>query len=227
MSEAIVLTKEGEKVGELKLNPELFDVRVNQQLLALVQKAYAGNLRRGTHATKTRGEVRGGGKKPWKQKGTGRARHGSRRSPIWRGGGTVFGPHPRSYFTALPDGMKRKALISALSLKNKEQNLLLLQDCELKSHKTKEFAQVVKALKLENSKTLLIVNSESENLTRSSRNLKHLVAVKMARDVNAYHVLRRPKLLIEQGAISVLEARLLHDSNLDVKTNNSETEEKV
>ena len=126
MSKAIVYQKDGKKAGEVELNDSVFQAPVNQRLLDLVLKAYAGNQRRGTHSTKGRAEVRGGGKKPWRQKGTGRARHSSRRSPIWRGGGVTFGPHPRDYDTDLPNTMKKAALISALSLKQKQDNVLLL-----------------------------------------------------------------------------------------------------
>ena len=121
---APLYSKAGKEKKELALNKEIFGVRINQRLLALVERGYSANLRSGTASTKTRGEVRGGGKKPWKQKGTGRARHGSRRSPIWRGGGTVFGPRPRDYSVSLSEGMRKKALISALSLRAKEMACL-------------------------------------------------------------------------------------------------------
>src|SRR6185503_918884 len=117
MAKATVYKKDGKKSGELELNDAVFQAPVNERLLHLVLVAYAGNQRRGTHDTKGRAEVRGGGKKPWKQKGTGRARHSSRRSPIWKGGGVTFGPHPRDYDTNLPSSMKQAALTSALSLK--------------------------------------------------------------------------------------------------------------
>ena len=143
-----VYQKDGKHSGEVELNQAVFEAPVNHRLLGLVLTAYAGNQRRGTHDTKERGEVRGGGKKPWRQKGTGRARHGSRRSPLWRGGGTTFGPHPRSYDTDLPSSMKRAALVSALSLKNKESNLLFLEDADLKEPKTKELVGIIKALRL-------------------------------------------------------------------------------
>ena len=110
MAEATLYEKSGKASGKVKINDAVFGARVNERLLHLVVTAYAGNVRRGTHATKTRANVRGGGRKPWRQKGTGRARHGSRRSPIWRGGGVVFGPHPRSYQTSLANGMKQSAL---------------------------------------------------------------------------------------------------------------------
>ena len=206
---ATVYRQDGKEAGELNLNETVFGARVNRRLLELVLIAYAGNQRRGTHDTKERGEVRGGGKKPWRQKGTGRARHGSRRSPLWRGGGTTFGPHPRDYDTNLPDGMKRNALISALSLKQGEGNILFLEDAQLKAPKTKELVGIIEALELDDSKTLFVVDSMTENLKRASNNLKEFFSIKLARDVNAYHIQRRRKLLIEKQALLTIERRAL------------------
>lgn len=209
MSKITIRKKDGKENGEFELNPAVFDARINRRLLELALIAVGGNQRRGTHSTKTRRQVRGGGKKPWKQKGTGRARHSSRRSPIWRGGGTVFGPHPHDYDTRLPDGMKREALVSALSLKHKENNLLLLDDSSLKEGKTKELVQMINALGLQDARTLYIVHSIDEKLKRAAQNLKDFFSVRLARDVNAYHICRRKKLLIEKQALPNLEARAL------------------
>ena len=209
MAKTTVYKKNGKEAGELELNEKVFQAPVNHRLLQLVLTAYAGNQRRGTHDTKERAEVRGGGKKPWKQKGTGRARHSSRRSPLWRGGGTTFGPHPRDYDTDLPSTMKRAALISALSLKKKEENLMFLENTILEKPKTKELIGIIKALKLNDSRTLFIVDSMDENLKRASRNVKELFSIKLARDVNAYHIQRRKKLLIEKGALPIVERRAL------------------
>ena len=213
---ATVYRKDGKEAGELELNEAVFAAPVNHRLLQLVLTAYAGNQRRGTHDTKGRAEVRGGGKKPWRQKGTGRARHGSRRSPIWRGGGITFGPHPRSYDTPLPDGMKTAALVSALSLKKKEDNVLFLEDAVLKEPKTRELVSVIKALGLEDSRTLFVVDSVDENLKRASKNLKDFFSVKPVRDVNAYHIRRRKKLLIEKQALPTLERRALGEAFQEV-----------
>lgn len=210
MTKATVYRKDGKEAGEVELNEAVFLAPINHRLLQLVLTAYAGNQRRGTHDTKERAEVRGGGKKPWKQKGTGRARHGSRRSPIWRGGGTTFGPHPRSYDTNLPNGMKRAALVSALSLKKKEDNVLFLDSAVLVDEpKTKELVGVIKALGLDDSRTLFIVESMDEKLKRASRNLKNFFSIELARDVNAYHIQRRKKLLIEKQALRTIEERVL------------------
>lgn len=191
------------------MNQEIFGARVNRRLLDLAEKAYAANLRRGTASTKTRGEVRGGGRKPWRQKGTGRARHGSIRSPIWRGGGVVFGPRPRDYSVALPERIKQKALISALSLRAEEKNILLLEETRLESPKTKEFLKVLQALPLERKRTLCVVREVDPVLRRATQNLSGIVKVEPARDLNAHHVLQWPKILIQEDALPVIESRLI------------------
>ena len=206
---AILYSKEGKKKGEVVLNPDIFASRVNARLLELVKNAYSANLRHGTADTKTRKEVRGGGKKPWKQKGTGRARHGSIRSPIWKGGGVVFGPHPRSYYVNLPKSMRRQALISALSLKGEQKNIFLLEDVKLQTPKTKEWAEIVKSLPLEGKRALCVVKEIEPRFERASRNLEKLVNVKRASDLNAYDLLQREKIVIEQEAVGIIEERLL------------------
>lgn len=202
-------SKEGKKKGELVLNPAIYGARINTRLLTLVERGYAASARHGTADTKTRKEVRGGGKKPWRQKGTGRARHGSIRSPIWKGGGVTFGPHPRSYYVALPKTMRRTALISALSLRADQKNVMVLEEVRLETPKTKEFAEVVKALPLENKQLLCVVKDLDEKLERASRNLSGIVELARARDLNAFDILRREKIVIAQEALSVIEERLL------------------
>jgi len=210
---APLYSKAGKKQKDVELNAELFAQRVNKRLLALVDKAFAANLRHGTSATKTRKDVRGGGKKPWKQKGTGRARAGSTRSPVWRGGGTVFGPHPRSYYVNLPRGMKKKALISALSLRASEQGVILLESVQLEKAKTKELVKLFSALPVQGKSTLCIVKDFGESLKRASRNIRGWVRVRKASDINAYHVLRKTKLIIEEGALPELEKSLIESDN--------------
>ncbi len=205
---AILYSKEGKKKQEIVLNPSIYAARVNHRLLELVKNAFAANLRRGTHQTKTRKEVSGGGKKPWKQKGTGRARHSSIRSPIWRGGGTVFGPHPRSYFVNLPKTMKDAALISALSLKGEEKGLLLVEDVKLAQPKTREWVDIFKKLPLEGKRALCVVKQLDATIRRASQNYLNRVEIEEAHLVNAYHIMNRPKLVIEQEALSVIEGRL-------------------
>lgn len=207
-SKLSVYKLDGATNGEIELNPLVFQAPINQRLLDLVLVAYAGNQRRGTHDTKERKEIRGGGKKPWKQKGTGRARQGSIRAPQWRGGGTVFGPTPRDYDTHIPKVIREKALISALSLKNKQEKLMVVEDIELNQPKTKEIVKMISALKLSDSRIVLVVSELNEKLKRASRNLQEVFSVKRASDLNAYHVLRRKQLLIEKSAISIIEKRL-------------------
>ena len=221
---AILYTKEGKKKAEVVLNPEIFASRVNDRLLELVKNAYSANLRHGTADTKVRKEVRGGGKKPWKQKGTGRARHGSTRSPIWKGGGVVFGPHPRSYYVNMSKAMRRQALISALSLKGEQKNIFLLEDVKLQTPKTKEWAEIVKSLPLEGKRALCVVKEVEPAFERASRNMEYLVTIKRASDVNAYDLLQREKVMIEQDAVGVIEERLLGAEGAAVSAPSEEKE---
>ncbi|MCM8775373.1 MAG: 50S ribosomal protein L4 [Candidatus Omnitrophica bacterium] len=211
---APIYSKEGKKKGDLVLNPGIFNVRVNDRLIELVRNAYSANLRRGTADTKTRKEVRGGGKKPWRQKGTGRSRHGSSRSPIWRGGGTVFGPHPRDYSVRMSKEIRRKALLSVLSLRAGQKNVLVLEDVKLESPKTKEFVDIVKSLPLAGKHSLCIVKEVEPNLKRASRNLRRLIEIARATDFSAYDVLQHEKLVIEHEALPLIENRLLPSANL-------------
>ncbi len=199
---------DGSQDGEIELSAQIFCAPVNERLLQLALKAYAGNQRRGTHDTKERKEVSGGGKKPWKQKGTGRARQGSIRAPQWRGGGTVFGPTPRSYDTRLSQMIRKKSLISALSLKCSEDNLMMIEDIDLANAKTKELVQVIRALKLNDRRTLCVVASVDEKLKRAGRNLQEYFRVRTASDITAYHVFRRKQLVISKSALPLIEKRL-------------------
>lgn len=224
---AILYSKAGKKKEEIVLNPEIYAARVNQRLLDLVHNAYRANLRHGTHDTKTRKEVSGGGKKPWKQKGTGRARHGSTRSPIWRHGGTVFGPHPRSYFVNLPKTMRQQALISALSLRGEQKGLFLLEDVKLGSPKTKEWVEIFKSLPLEGKRALCVVNKLDDNIRRASQNYVSIVDIQEASNLNAFHVMQRPKIVIEQEALPTIESRVLEGIKLAGSSEGSEAAPKV
>ncbi|MBU9889908.1 MAG: 50S ribosomal protein L4 [Candidatus Omnitrophica bacterium] len=206
---ALLYSKEGKKKVEVVLNPAIYGVRINSRLLELVRNAYSANRRRGTADTKTRGEVRGGGKKPWKQKGTGNARHGSTRSPIWVGGGTVFGPHPRDYSVKLSQAIRRRAIAVMLSKRAGEKGILLLESLKLETPKTKLFADVVKALPIHKKRALYVVKDLSENLKRASRNLREFVDVKSANEFSAYDVMQREKLIIDEEAVDLIEKRLL------------------
>lgn len=204
----ILYSKDGHKKKEVVLNPEIYGVRMNARLMELVRQAYAANLRKGTADTKTRGEVRGGGKKPWKQKGTGNARHGSIRSPIWRGGGTVFGPHPRDYSIHLSKTIRNQALKVMLSKRADEKNLMLLEKVSLETPKTKEWAAVVKGLPIQGKKAIYIAKEINENTRRATRNLQSRVEIKTVQDFNAYDLMQREKVIIDEEALDMIEKRL-------------------
>jgi large subunit ribosomal protein L4 len=168
---------------------------------------YGNNKRAGTQSTKTFGEVSGGGARPWRQKGTGRARTSSNRNPLWRGGGTILGPKPREILFTIPAKMRLKAIVSALSAKHKAGNLIVIEDLCLEKPKTKEFYAIIKALKLENFSVLCLVQDKDLNITRAARNVETL-SLKSAGEFNAYHVMRKKILVIEKDAIKKVEERL-------------------
>jgi large subunit ribosomal protein L4 len=191
------------EVGSLELAPEIFEVEVRPEILHFVVRAQLAAKRVGTHSTKTRAFVSGGGKKPWKQKGTGHARAGSNRSPIWRGGAIIFGPSPRSYEFKVNRKVRRLALKMALSSRLSEDNLLVLKGIDLPEIKTKRFAEVAKALGLE--KALIVFKDADNNLLLSARNLPGIKLLP-ADKLNAYDVLLYPKLvMLESAAVSVQE----------------------
>lgn len=199
----------GKKIDKFKLNPDVFNARVNRTLLHQAVVMYRANQRQGTVSTKKRGEVRGGGKKPWRQKGTGRARAGSIRSPLWRGGGVVFGPTPRDFSYSLPKKMKRLAIISGLSAKTKDNEIIVLaKDPEMSKPKTKEMAKILLALKTYNKKALLLYHKEDENLMKSCRNIKNLT-LRLCRDFNVYDVLSNSRILFSRETHDAIVKRLL------------------
>ncbi|HTX34624.1 MAG TPA: 50S ribosomal protein L4 [Bryobacteraceae bacterium] len=186
------------KVGEIALADEVFGAEVNQDLLYEAVRQYQAGLRAGTHKTKTRSEVAGSGKKLWKQKGTGRARMGSVRSPIWRHGGTVHGPVPRDYSYKLPKKMILGALRSALSAKLRDGELKIVQTFTLPDHKTKNAMNALATL--EAGRTVLVVdNAENKNLTLGIRNLQG-VTLMPTREVNAFHLLGHQSVLLSEAA---------------------------
>ena len=203
MANVTVFDQMKKEVGTLELSPEIFEVEVRPEILHFVVRAQLAAKRVGTHATKTRAFVSGGGKKPWKQKGTGHARAGSNRSPIWRGGAVIFGPSPRSYEFKVNRKVRRLALKMALSSRFLEDNLLVLRGIDLPDIKTKRFAEVAKALGLE--KVLIVFNEADNNLLLSARNLPGIKLLQ-ADKLNAYDVLLYPKLVMfESAAVSVQE----------------------
>lgn len=209
-----IYSTEGKETGSLKLNPKVFDGTVNSAVLYQVVNSYRANQRKGLAQTKTRGEVSGGGRKPWKQKGTGRARVGSIRSPLWRHGGVIFGPHPRDFSFKCPKKVKALALKSSLNLKVKENNLMILEDFRIENPKTKEALKIFSNLKLtpgkENRKSynvLLLLNKIEKNIRLGLRNIAFL-NINLARDTHAYEVLNGHKLIITKAGLEELVKRL-------------------
>lgn len=205
MKEFAVHNTKGQKIDTLKLNEKVFGQKVNENILHQVIILYQSNKRLGAASTKNRSQVRGGGKKPWQQKGTGRARAGSIRSPIFKGGGVIFGPKPKDYSYSLPKKMKKKALLSSISLKLQNNNFVVIDKIELDKPKTKSFVEILKALKLQNdnNKLLFIVESFDQNLKKSSCNLKN-VSVKNVNNFNAYDVLLHNKLIITKKSVEFI-----------------------
>ncbi len=195
-----------EKVGEVELNDDLFSVEVNPHLLHGVVRNQLANRRAGTACTKTRVEVRGSSVKPYKQKGTGRARAGNRRSPLWRGGGVTFGPKPRDYSYNLPKKVRRLGLKMALSARVAENKILVLDDFQMDSIKTKNFTAVMDKLEIANA--LIILPDNNENLERSSRNVPGFKVMPSA-GLNVFDILHHKHLILMQSSIELLEKRLL------------------
>jgi large subunit ribosomal protein L4 len=194
----------GKAVGNVDLSDELFAAPVNAAVLHQVVTAQLAGRRTGTHDTKTRGEVRGGGRKPYRQKGTGRARQGSRTAPHYRGGGAVFGPHPRSYEQRLPRKMKRLALRGALTAKLVDEQLKVIDTFGLEAIKTKELAGVLRALDAA-GRVLVVAPGRDQTLERSARNLP-TVEVILADSLNVVDLINADLVLIEQGALSRIES---------------------
>ena len=191
------------KVGDLELNESIFGVEVNEALLHQAVVMQLASQRLGTHATKTRGMVRGGGRKPWKQKGTGRARSGSTRSPIWVGGGTVFGPQPRSYAFSMPRKQRRLAIKCALSDKVQSGDFVVLENLDFAAPKTKDVVKMLNDFSVD-SKALLITADEAENVEKSSRNIPGVKAINTC-GLNVYDILNHNKLFITKDAITRIE----------------------
>jgi large subunit ribosomal protein L4 len=195
-----------EEVGELELSDEVFGAPLNKALIYSAVKCYLANQRAGTSATKTRGNTRGSGKKLWKQKGTGRARIASLRSPLWKGGGNVHGPQPRDWSYTIPKKMRRGAIRSVLSERLREGGLIVVDSFNLPTHKTKEFAATLGALGL-NRRTLVVDSPENDNLVLSSRNLFEVTLVSAA-SVNVYDLLTHEQVALTRDAAVQLEKQL-------------------
>ncbi|MDU2240012.1 MAG: 50S ribosomal protein L4 [Paenibacillus sp.] len=193
----------GSQVGEVELNDAVFGIEPNTHVLHEAVVMQRASLRFGTHKVKGRSEVRGGGRKPWKQKGTGRARQGSIRAPQWKGGGTVFGPTPRSYSYKLPKKVRRLAIKSALSSKVIDQDIIVLDALAMNAPKTKEFAAILNNLKVER-KALIVAPSYDDNLALSARNIPGVKFV-AADGINVLDVLTHDKLIITKEAVQKVE----------------------
>ncbi len=200
-----VIDTSGKKIKEVKASDEIFAVPLKEHLLYETVINYRANQRQGTASTKTRGEVRGGGRKPWRQKGTGRARAGSTRSPIWKGGGTTFGPRPRDYSYRLPKKAKKTALKSALSMKLAEKQLLIVDALKLKEPKTKEFLALTKKLKLDSA--LIVDIHDNKNLFLAARNIPKTKVIDVGQ-VTVYDVLNHNWLVLTKKAFDSLTRRL-------------------
>lgn len=197
-----VYNQEGKEVGDIQLNESVFDVEISKDAMHQVVLAQLANKRQGTQSAKTRAEVRGGGIKPWRQKGTGRARQGSIRAPQWIHGGIVFAPKPRDYRVSVPKSMRRTALKSALTSKVQDNEMIVLENLEFNAPKTKEMISVLNAF--EAKKTLIIVAESNENVYKSARNIPG-VAVIPVNNINVYDILKYEKLMLTKGAVSKIE----------------------
>ncbi|KRM61468.1 50S ribosomal protein L4 [Paucilactobacillus vaccinostercus DSM 20634] len=204
MTTSVALYKQdGSQNGTVDLNADVFGIEPNEHAMFDAILRQRASLRQGTHAVKNRSAVRGGGKKPWRQKGTGRARQGSIRSPQWRGGGIVFGPTPRSYNFSLPRKVRQLAIKSALSQKVADDKFVVVDALSFETPKTKEFSAVLNSLNVA-EKTLLVLDKENENAALSARNLAN-VTVTDAQNVNILDVVNNDKLVITQSALSQVE----------------------
>ncbi|MFC1807035.1 50S ribosomal protein L4 [Candidatus Omnitrophota bacterium] len=207
MASISILNKEGKKIGSVDLSDKIFNGKVNKVLLQQAISMYLANRRTGSANTTDRSEARGGGKKPWRQKGTGRARVGSIRSPLWRGGGVTFGPKPKDWHYQLPKKMKKLALISSLNAKLNDDSITVIDELNLESHKTKEFTQILKNLKLDSEKVVVIQSGDDKNLRLAAKNVDK-VCLSRAQDINAYQIMMNKKVLLDKTAIEKIEKEL-------------------
>lgn len=203
MPKVAVYTVAGQEIGELELNESVFGVEINEAVVHQAVVMQLASQRLGTHSTKTRGLVRGGGRKPWKQKGTGRARSGSTRSPIWVGGGITFGPRPRSYAFRMPRKQRRLAIKCALSDKVQSGDFVVLESLDFEQAKTKSVVKMLSDFSVE-KKALIITTDTNENVEKSSRNIPGVKAISTC-GLNVYDILNHNKLFITKDAITRIE----------------------
>ena len=206
MTKVPVFNIEGKESESINVPEGVFGEPVNAQVIHQAVVKYHASKRQGLASTKTMGEVSGGGKKPWRQKGTGRARVGSIRSPLWRGGGVVFGPHPRDFSYSIPKKVKKGALRESLNAKFQDKDLVCVDDFKKSFNKTKEFTKILGALKI-NENTLALLDGSDASIERVSRNIAHFDLMR-SQDVNAYDILRYKKLLVTKTAFQKLLDRI-------------------
>ncbi|KAA5807034.1 50S ribosomal protein L4 [Thermoanaerobacterium thermosaccharolyticum] len=202
MPKVAVYNINGEQIGEMELSDNVFGVEVNVPVMHEAVLNYLANQRQGTHSTKRRGEVRGGGIKPWRQKGTGRARQGSIRAPQWIKGGVVFGPKPRDYSYNIPKKVKRLALKSALSSKVRDNEIIVIDDINIDEPKTKKVVDMLKKFNVKNA--LIVIPEDKKNVVLSSRNIPNVKAV-YANSLNTYDVLKYDRFIITKDAVNKVE----------------------
>ncbi len=202
MASVSVYNMEGKEVGTIELNDAVFGVKVNEHLVHMAVVQQLANKRQGTQKAKTRGEVSGGGRKPWRQKGTGHARQGSTRSPQWKGGGVVFAPVPRDYSFKMNKKEKRAALKSALTCKVQDNNLIVLDELKLDEIKTKKFVAVMNNLKVE--KGLVVIAENDANVVLSARNLADIDTA-LANMINTYDIMKAKKVVLTKDAVAKIE----------------------
>jgi len=202
MANVSVYNIEGKEVGTLELNDAIFAVEINEHLVHMAVVSQLANNRQGTQSAKTRAEVSGGGRKPWKQKGTGHARQGSTRSPQWKGGGVVFAPKPRDYSFKMNKKEKRIALLSALTSRALEKKIVVLDDLRFDQIKTKAFASVLNNLNL--NKALVVLNENDKNVILSARNIP-TVKVSLTNTINVYDILKYDTLIVTKASVATIE----------------------
>ena len=204
MSKLELLNNNGEKDKDIKLNDNVFGIEPNDTVLKDALVLYLASVRQGTHSTKTRAEVSGGGRKPWRQKGTGNARQGSIRAVQWRKGGIAFGPKPRDYSKKQNRKVRRLALLSALSYKATDKELVVLENIKIETNKTKEMVNLLNKLELTNSKVLLVVDELDDNVCLAARNLGN-VKIVLPTEVNTYDVVNSDKMVMTEASLKKLE----------------------
>ena len=213
MSKLELLNLNGEKVKDIKLNDNVFGIEPNDVVLHDAIVLSNASKRQGTHSTKTRAEVSGGGRKPWRQKGTGNARQGSIRAVQWRKGGIAFGPKPRDYSKKQNRKVRRLALKSALSYKVIDKELMIIDEIKFETNKTKEMVNLLDKLALTNVKTLLVLSELDENVCLASRNLGN-VKIVLPEEVNTYDVVNADKMVLTEAALNKLEEVLINEQEL-------------